>query len=658
MALSSDDKKYLKQLIEQTISKELDSKSNSNSNSEKSSKSNKPSKLELYRKRKQNAETLAERIELEKWILANKLNRLPKPVKAAGSAAKGLTVGSYNLTKELAQNTADSKLGKSAIASIMLSNPITALLYQNQDLLQGTSKILGKGIGGLAKGVGKATFGIASYLYGKGKNKYKEPKSLRKLLPENNDNKISNVLGGKNYITTEKLTSKSSKNYIIAKQALFIGGKNTIIMGGMSNGFTKSLLPLGAIAGSAKMLGNTKSDQSILPAGTQTLLPNNLKLPSNIRNVTNKNEIAMVKGIKDLASSAKLTAKLVADVAKKVILIPLLILGGAALIVQAIKGLIPKLPIKNNADKHYKKANELSSISGFSRNNDMNDLLSKHNNLLTGINKESNVVKSDLKSEGLDTWWKPNTNVFTKLFNTGKMTPVLAPWDGIVNKVEVSKSGETHKFRIGVSKSNSTAEVIFDGIIEPMVVPKQKIVRKQLLGMADESFKVIGNSVGLDQLKDYTKFINDEKANNYSDTINLLQNESDKQAQQRIKYYTDLVNKEYKTADKYAGVVESVGLNTDRGQIDNNVLTDYINNNKTIPVNVHSTDINKNTIEAINNANKATPNKENKIIIESPKPKGNVTNSISMSSPTIIKNGIPDTDLQIAYADPYGIKYS
>ena len=238
------------------------------------------------------------------------------------------------------------------------------------------------------------------------------------------------------------------------------------------------------------------------------------------------------------------------------------------------------------------------------------------------------------------------------------MTPVLAPWDGIVNKVEVSKSGETHKFRIGVSKSNSTAEVIFDGIIEPMVVPKQKIVRKQLLGMADESFKVIGNSVGLDQLKDYTKFINDEKANNYSDTINLLQNESDKQAQQRIKYYTDLVNKEYKTADKYAGVVESVGLNTDRGQIDNNVLTDYINNNKTIPVNVHSTDINKNTIEAINNANKATPNKENKIIIESPKPKGNVTNSISMSSPTIIKNGIPDTDLQIAYADPYGIKYS
>lgn len=657
MALSSDDKKYLKELIEQSIRKELDSKSNSNTE-EKSSKSTKPSKFELYRKRKQNAETLAERIELEKWILANKLNRLPKPVKAAGSAAKGLTVGSYNLTKELAQNTADSKFGKSAIASMMLSNPITALLYQNQDLLQGTSKILGKGIGGLAKGVGKATFGIASYLYGKGKNKYKEPKSLRKLLPENTEGKITNILGGKNYITTEKLTIRSSKNYIIAKQALFIGGKNTVMCGcGMSSGFTKGLSPLGAIAGSAKML-SAKSDQSILPAGTQTLLPNNLKLPSNIRNVTNKNEIAMVKGIKDLAASAKLTAKLVGDIAKKFILIPLLILGGAALIVQAIKALIPKLPIKDNADKHYKKANELSSISGFSRNNDMDDLLSKHNNLLTGINKESNVVRSDLKSEGLDTWWKPNTDVFTKSFNTGKMTPVLAPWDGIVNKVEVSKSGETHKFRIGVSKSNSLAEVIFDGIIEPMVVPKQKIVRKQLLGMADESFKVIGNSVGLDQLKDYTKFINDEKANNYSDTINLLQDESDKQAQQRIKYYTDLVNKEYKTADKYAGVAESVGLNTDRGQIDSNVLTDYVNNNKTIPVNVHSTDINKNTIEAINNVNKATPNKENKIIIESPKPKGNVTNSISISSPTIIKNGIPDTDLQIAYADPYGIKYS
>ena len=38
----------------------------------------------------------------------------------------------------------------------------------------------------------------------------------------------------------------------------------------------------------------------------------------------------MVRGIKDLAASAKLTAKLIGDIAKKVILIPLLILGGAA----------------------------------------------------------------------------------------------------------------------------------------------------------------------------------------------------------------------------------------------------------------------------------------------------------------------------------------
>ena len=286
MALSSDDKKYLKELIEQAIRKGLDSNPNS-SKFEESSKSKQQSKFELYRKRKQNAETLAERIELEKWKLANKLNRLPKPVKAAASAAGSAAVGSYNLTKELAQNTADSKLGKSAVASIMLSNPITALLYQNQDLLQGTSKILGKGIGGLAKGVGKATFGIASYLYGIGKNKYKKPKSLRKLLPENNDNKTSNLLGGKNYITaekvtsrsirtyitTEKLTSRSSRTYIMAKQALFIGGKNTVMCGcGMSGGFAKGLSPLGAIAGSAKMLGNSGSNQNLLPTGTQTLL--------------------------------------------------------------------------------------------------------------------------------------------------------------------------------------------------------------------------------------------------------------------------------------------------------------------------------------------------------------------------------------------------
>ena len=86
-------------------------------------------------------------------------------------------------------------------------------------------------------------FDIASYRYSQGKNKYKpkeqseEWNNNKPLLPWNKNKQLKGE--------QQKYFAQKSNNYVLAKNLLFVGGKNYIMLGGFKESKTyDSNLPL------------------------------------------------------------------------------------------------------------------------------------------------------------------------------------------------------------------------------------------------------------------------------------------------------------------------------------------------------------------------------------------------------------------------------
>ena len=131
----------------------------------------------LQEKYNKGTETLADRIELEKLKLQGKTtDKIPNDLKdllkatasMTGQGIKNVGQGIKNVgtgALGVAGAAKNSKLGNSLIASIMMSNPITALLYMNSDLIKGVGRA-GLGVGKAAFGLGKAGLGAVGSLAG------------------------------------------------------------------------------------------------------------------------------------------------------------------------------------------------------------------------------------------------------------------------------------------------------------------------------------------------------------------------------------------------------------------------------------------------------------------------------------------------------------
>ena len=306
----------------------------------------------LQEKYNKGTETLADRIELEKLklrgkttdkisddlkdLLKNTASMTGQGIKNVGQGIKNVGTGALGV----AGAATNSKLGNSLIASIMMSNPITALLYMNSDLVGGVGRA-GLGVGKAALGLGKAGLGAVGSLAGgllgigassiynllkgkrKGKGSSKDEGAASSLLP---------MVNGQEQITTKSAKVLGTNNYIMAKNAMFIGGKNYIIINGIPpmGGAGMFSGPAGALAGSATGLlpGPTKGTTLFGPDDDIPGLP-------NFKNATpkeSKSTKELSRGIKAIEDHSKKSVELQKKIDSKTGLIILGILLAAAAI--------------------------------------------------------------------------------------------------------------------------------------------------------------------------------------------------------------------------------------------------------------------------------------------------------------------------------------
>lgn len=277
-----------------------------------------------------NRDTLAQRIELEKLKFqqtgAGKISGVTgKILGETGKFVGG--VGSA---------VANSKLGKGLADALLYSNPITALIAQNMDLFKGVGNI---GLQGLKLG-GKAAFGIASGLYKLSRRPKAFPKSSS---------------SSENLLTSKK----ADNNYILTKSAMFVGGKNYLMLGtGLGNG-------IGGGAFSAL-------------SGRQDLLEDRIGAP---RLLTDKNSTAgvMKKGLEGINDKIKKSNKFLESLNKKNMLILGAILLGVAGITALAMFIANKLPKRNQQTPNVSSIAQANAFKDQS-NQTLSDIQTKLNN--------------------------------------------------------------------------------------------------------------------------------------------------------------------------------------------------------------------------------------------------------------------------------------
>lgn len=384
--LDNNDRQQIIAIIQQTIASSLGSSKQSNKfqgttytkygkasqkdwERQQREKEKKDRIAELEDKRRKGKDSLAQRLELAKLRSEEKLfgNISPEVKdllkgtakttgKVAGGVATGVTAGALGT----ASAVRNSKLGSSLVSSMMMSNPLTAILYMNSDLISGTArgagkiaKTLGKGALGTAGILGKGLFSGASFLY----SLLRKPTATGATTPDGGSTTGTSLIPGqpKRSITTSKTNVMASTNYIMAKNAMLIGGKNYFYislgggfgggLGGAMGGISRGA---GAIAGAtAGTLSGTFTP--LLPGPTDGTQPSFAGGGRRMRNVTPKDDTSksIVKGITGMHEQAKKSNELQKEANKKIAMIAgisLLAVAGIVALALALKDQTPNLP--------------------------------------------------------------------------------------------------------------------------------------------------------------------------------------------------------------------------------------------------------------------------------------------------------------------------
>jgi hypothetical protein len=588
--LSKEDKKWIAEVI---------SKVKSNKDEKPiSSKSSITDVKELIRKRQQNAETLSERIELEKLKLKRQLT---KPIRearrklnkqkndlakklipnedirksmgiagvtigkatsavtkgvagAAGTLAKGTAsagVGTIKATAGAVKDTVNavksSKLGGSAVEALMYSNPITAALYMNKDLLKGVAggitkgvkgvvggagKVLGTGFkaakqlgGGLWEGtkeVGKGIFETGSYFYEKNKNKYQAkkralPGQKQSLLPNNKQSLLpapQNILapvGGQKQISQNNvklLLAKDGTNYILTKTAIFMGGKNYLNVTAQPKKTSGGFLP--------------GPSAPALPGPNIPALPAPKLLPGPKSSKKKDDDvIEMTKGINGIYEQTKKSNKLLDKLGKKQLLIAVGVLAAVASIAGLavlISGFINKIKVPSTP-----KIDPTKQAESF-REQANAPVEQVQNAIQEGINQEAHVGKAEKLNVVTPESWGKIGSVPTP-FTSGRQTKskegsvYRAPFNmKVIDVIENTKK---------LGTVNIIAEkVVPFGInhnIEIMNITNPQIFEGDYVSKGDP----IGNvgPGGMIQIKDITP----EDMDEYVEMINKFANDPNKQ---------------------------------------------------------------------------------------------------------------------------------
>lgn len=475
-------------------------------------------------KSKKTSLTLAETVQLKKLLAQRKLEeKLPKGIKQGISYTAAGVKGAVDVTKSLGNTIKNSAsaayntpLGKNSFESLMYTNPLTAALYMNRGLFKAGKNIAGSLLTG-TKNVGKGLWNTAEKIY-----------SIR----NNDDKKVrTSPLGIKNSTALSLISSKTKEklptnktnmltlsegtNYIVAKNAVFVGGKNNIVVSDNYGSFG---------------LARTKQDTTFSPI--KTISTNKSSLLANKKD----DIIELTKGIDGIYKATKESNKILGLLRAK----QTLIIGGILLGVAAVAGLTaflstkfggktPKATPNINPTTQFKKFTDYSSQSTGDRINDIQK----------GINNE--FVPTDLgdfhKIQSIDS----NDGGLTKLGKAlnNKVHQYVNP----SGKHAQSKAGSVYRapFNMKVIRKeenvkepgavNIIAEkIVPHGInknieimnVQQCIVYENQIVKKgEPIGLIGSSGKIWIKDITDKDWEDYMKSLNESASNVQKDSFTL-----------------------------------------------------------------------------------------------------------------------------------------
>ena len=332
--LDNNDKHYIRDVIRQALEDAKSSSPSANNKVKGSKKNKKPN-------------TIAERVEHEKLRL---LKSIPE------ESLKTLSTITSTITSKV-KDVANSQVSKGLYNAFMYSNPVTAFIAENAGLLNQLNVKLPK--------------------IKLPQNKPQAPKKLNLPAQQSQSSLLvkAKTSDNKNIMPTNKFVSTGGTNYIMAKTALFSGGKNyiTININGMPMGnygrFTQN---------------NSTSTPDIIPKLTGP--KSKLSLPDGP--VIDAKLVSTAKG---QLAEAKLTNKLLTSLNKRAVLITAGVLAGVGAILALGLWLKNNLPIQKFKDAMQKPTNSTKRMNNRTDNliQNSSSLNMLNNNTLGGLLKLS-----------------------------------------------------------------------------------------------------------------------------------------------------------------------------------------------------------------------------------------------------------------------------
>lgn len=512
--MDDENKKILKEIVEQAIDRKLDDRDR------KSAEKTRLKELEDEKKNKQDREDLLKelttRVNKGEATLGQKWELLKLK---AGNLVSDDTREAWDETRQIVGGGA-KQLGKGLghlTKRAMMSNPLTAFLYANRDLLGAGFDVLGgaaKMGWGAVKGVGMGALGLVNSAV----NMFQKNK-IEDEVEEQEERPSFNLFGGNNESSGETILQEKDK----WKQQI--------------DEIHKKLI--------------TSDKQNA--------------------NEQKKTTSILAKGLNGLNTSMKAVSGFVDTiVAKQKIILGAILLGVVGFL--ALKkwfegGGLAKLlqkPIDDSFNKfddtqtkRFDIAGHASALSNMSGSNQQ-ALFSKDPSFLSGVAD----TKTSLQDTGeLNNQGKPIMQGVMDV-KVGELTPVLAPYDGSIGwlkQLSTIKNGEIEKVTYVmqlIPNNRSLAYLEAHNIINPQYTRGYKFKEGEILAYATDSFqwKVVQNTAdhekALKTLDNYKNMVNAAKENNFKDQLDTLAKNKDEKRTQKTK---DAVIKMMRQSDKSLG---------------------------------------------------------------------------------------------------------
>ena len=500
--LDSNDKKYIKEIVNKTLKKISSSKYKGDSEFDSYYRNKLEKRWQRIDKLTQlyenGEETLSELLELKKLL---------KEQKKDEETPRWKQKSKYVINKGV-ENIKESSVAKDSLKALLYTNPITALMYQNKDLF--------KGLGNIAKG--SASFvGNSIYQLLKGKRYLKQNYTGTSLIPTEKQ---------------ERLETRGSTNYIAAKNVYLQGGTNylNVYLDKMpisnQGRFNQKALPNNQL-----LLEDSKyedyTEKSDIIWQQESARPKGVK--------EDKKPSKMLLGIKALEKSLEAGNKILSVMKTRQFLILGAILLGVAGIVGLATWLNNKFGNKGEQDKKIRigKENTLNTLQHYGDKNklaDYNKVLGKGK--ITSLNVEENYGDKDV-AEMYNKIGKQN-NKYTFSTDTNKFEGdwsqkthvVRAPFDGkLTQQPRFEQNGSWTLIGELTEKFGDLFKIY--GLVDVTYFKKNAQFKKgQPLGIAyDSLFAIETTGWSKSQAEEYMNFVNaDVEASNnqlYYDTMSI-----------------------------------------------------------------------------------------------------------------------------------------